>query len=77
MDFQKDQIVTLDNNENYFVANTVDYNGTIYALLVNVNKDDDYMIVKRINENNEITIELVENEDELTTLSFLLQKNTN
>ncbi|MBQ7141066.1 MAG: DUF1292 domain-containing protein [Bacilli bacterium] len=77
MDFQKDQIVTLDNNENYFVANTVDYNGTIYALLVNVNKDDDYMIVKRINENNEITIELVENDDELTTLSFLLQKNTN
>lgn len=77
MDFTKNQIITLDNDELYFVANIELYNSTCYALLVNVNKDDDYMIVKKININDNITIEVVDDENELKILSFILQKNGN
>lgn len=74
MNFKKNQIVSLDNNEKYFVANTHDYNDKTYALLINVNKDDDYMIVERTSES---LLKLINDEDQLTMMAFFLQNNIN
>lgn len=60
-----EQIITLENNENYFVASIVEYENEKYALLVNVNKDNDSFI-SRINDDNTIT--RVEDNKELYSL---------
>ena len=71
----KDTIITLNNNENYFVTNTIEYNGLFYALLINVNKDNDYMIVKERFENSKTVIEKVEDEIDLSRITLLLRDN--
>lgn len=74
-DISKNTIITLNNNEGYFVASITDYKDSSYALLINVNKDDDNMIVKKIIENNEVVLEVVDNKIELSSLQLLLQEN--
>jgi len=46
MVIEKGQIITLDNNENYFVASIITYDTDKYGLIVNVNQEDDSKIVK-------------------------------
>lgn len=47
MNFEKEQIVTLNNKKEYFVINKIIYNNYLYAFLVNINEEDDYFIVKQ------------------------------
>lgn len=75
MKLEKESIVTLDNNENYFIASTAVQDNMTYAYLINVNKEDDNMIVKEIFENNEISIEEIIDKNEKGKLALLLQNN--
>lgn len=65
MIFEKDEILELNNNKEYFVANKIIYNNYSYALLVNINEDNDYFVVKQKNnmklvrENNKEIIDLL------------------
>ncbi len=65
MIFEKDEILELNNNKEYFVANKIIYNNYSYALLVNINEDNDYFVVKQknnmklIRENNKEIIDLL------------------
>ena len=47
MNFEKEQIVTLNNKKEHFVINKIIYNNYLYAFLVNINEEDDYFIVKQ------------------------------
>ena len=65
MSIELEQMVTLENNQNYFVASIVDYDNSKYGLLVNVKEDNDTMIVKI---NNDKTVTKVEDNKELYNL---------
>lgn len=67
----KDMIITLDNKESYFVGATTFHNNNKYGLIINVNKEKDYMVVKILNDN----ISKVEDEEELSNLYPLLNKD--
>ena len=69
----KNTIITLDNNESYFVAATIYYDNNEYALLINVNKDDEHMVVKFSNDE----LEKVNNEETLNNIYPLLNQNLN
>ncbi|MBQ7141068.1 MAG: hypothetical protein IJO32_06165 [Bacilli bacterium] len=47
MIIEKNQIITLNNNIEYFVVNTIIYNNEKYALIININEDNDYLFVKQ------------------------------
>ena len=68
----KNLIVTLDNNENYFVASTTHYNDELYGLLINVNKDSEYITVKLVSEDE---IQKINDEDLLNELYPLFNNN--
>lgn len=61
---EKNQIITLDNNSKYFVANTIIYNNEKYALIINVEIDNKFYFIKQ-KKINKITIindaKLIEN----------------
>ncbi len=73
MKINKNMIITLDNKESYFVASTCIYNDQKYGLLISINKDDDYTIAKISSE----YIEKIKNEDDLTDVYPLLNKDFN
>lgn len=49
MILEKNKIITLNTKKEYYVANTVIYNNECYGLLININEDDDYFIVRQKN----------------------------
>lgn len=45
-------IITLDGKDDYILLNKTTFEGSLYVLLMNINKSDDYFIAKL--ENDEI-----------------------
>ena len=65
MAIEIEQMVTLDNNQNYFVASIIEYEDEKYGLLVNVKENNDTIIVKI---NNDKTVTRVEDNKDLYNL---------
>ena len=59
---EKDTMITLDNNKNYTVLRTIEYNNNQYALITDFNGEDYVVFVEK--EDGEITISLIEDEKE-------------
>ena len=74
MELQKDLIITLENR-NYFVINTVLYQNDIYAYLVNIIEEDDYIYVKYIKENS--SVEVISDSDLIKKIAPELLKGIN
>ncbi len=74
MNFEKDQIVTLDNKKDYFVFEKKIYKDALYSLLVNINEDEDIMFVSEVEENGEKFIEEVTDEKLKNELSTYFEK---
>lgn len=72
MTINKNMIITLDNNESYFVASTCKYNNEKYGLLISINKDNNYMVTKLFDE----YIEKLDDR-ELSNIYPLLNDNLN
>jgi len=59
---EKDTMITLDNDKNYTVLRTIEYNNNQYALITDFNGEDYVVFVEK--EDGEITISLIEDEKE-------------
>ncbi len=49
---QREEILTLDNNKEYVVVSTLDYDNSYYVYLINIKDKKDFMFCKY--ENNEL-----------------------
>ncbi len=47
MILENNKIITLNTKKEYYVANTIIYNNECYGLLININEDSDYFIVRQ------------------------------
>lgn len=74
MVIEKNQIITLNDNENYFIVSIVTYDTDKYALIVNVNKDDDSKVVKFKSDDEIVEIT---NDNDLKILYNMFNKELN
>lgn len=79
MDINVNEVITLENNLKYLVLADILNNGIKYYYLIEVSEDsddikDNVKIMKENKMNNNIFLKVVDNEDELVTVSKLLSK---
>ncbi|MBE6151726.1 MAG: hypothetical protein E7165_00210 [Firmicutes bacterium] len=74
MNFEKDQILTLENNLEYLVVDIVNYNNNQYLYLVRMDEDK-FNIVKVINENGIIGLGKLSDEEYYNVLELLHKQN--
>jgi DUF1365 family protein len=59
---EKDEIITLEDNKEYYVVDTVELDEK-YLYLINKDDKNDIILVKEVKENDESFIEEIEDED--------------
>lgn len=74
MRFEKDQILTLENNFEYLVVDTVNYNNNQYLYLSRMDEDK-FNIVKVINDNGIIGLGKLNDEEYYDVLEQLHKQN--
>lgn len=74
MSFEKDQILTLENNFEYLVVDTVNYNNNQYLYLSRMDEDK-FNIVKVINDNGIIGLGKLNDEEYYDVLEQLHKQN--
>ncbi len=72
MNFEVKSTVTLSDDKKYMVMSKVEYNGTKYLFLINIDDDKDY---KFCNLNNENKLFQIKDEELIHTIAPLLYKN--
>lgn len=70
MKLKKDDVITLDNGNDYLVVDITDFNSLTYAYLTNMddNNEDDRMIQRITINDDGYELHPLENEDEFNTL---------
>lgn len=74
MNFEKDQILTLDNNLEYLIVDIMHYDNNEYLYLVRMDKDE-FNIVKVIRNNNEVGLGKLTDEEYYDVLELLHNQN--
>ena len=59
------QVVTLDDNKEYMVLNTMELHNINYAYLVTISKPTEMLVVTITNNDGEIALEEIKDNDEL------------
>ncbi len=74
MSLEKDLIITLEDQEQYYVISTALYNNEKYAYLMNMNKEEHYIYVKEIKTSDGIQIQTITDKDLIAKIALYLQK---
>lgn len=63
MDIEKNKLVTLDNNRSYVVLDQIEYNSDAYCFITDLIEDNSFMIVKKIERENNWYFVIIDNEE--------------
>lgn len=73
MKYDKLDVLELDNNKSYVIAEIIKENNETYLYLANEDGSKDYLIVK-VNKEDEKDFIIVENEEEFKRIAGLIQE---
>ena len=68
------ELITLNNNKQYFVLEDIMHDYDTYSLILNVEEEDDIKIVLQTLKNGKTVLEEVEDKELLKTLSSLFEE---
>ncbi len=75
----KEEVITLENNKEYVILDTVMYKDEKYLYCVGIDKDEiptkEYLYLKGIKENDEFYVENVEDQETLNAIVALFTAN--
>lgn len=75
MNLEKDFIITLEDGNEYYVISTIIYDNEKYAYLMNMKKDNDYIIAKEIKNVNGVQVQAIADKDLIQKIALYFEKD--
>jgi ABC-type metal ion transport system substrate-binding protein len=61
---EKNQLITLEDNKKYLVADSIIHNDSNFAYVINIDDNKDQLLVLATKENDELSINVIDNKSE-------------
>lgn len=74
MNLEENQIIELEDGKDYIILKKVEYNSYDYIYLMSVEKPIKVLVAKVDNSADELSLEIVNNEEELNNIVNLFEK---